>query len=47
MLDQETPTVFPHPLFIEVALIWNEVFEITPVSVDEDLSNLSPLLGEL
>lgn len=41
-------SVFSCPLFIEVALIWNEGFEITGLDFDEDLYNLSPcLLGEL
>lgn len=46
-MDQETPTVFPCPLFVEVAVIWNKVFEITTLDVDEELYSLSPLLGEL
>lgn len=35
------------PLFMEVSLILNQGFELTTLNFDEDLYNLSPLLGEL
>jgi len=47
-LDGEAVTAFSCPLFIGVAQIWNEGFEITALDFDEDLYNRSPsLLGEL